>query len=74
MADSRVEHADGCDLDFTAEVTSDAELPPGSGGVQQALQRVEDAPSYDADGCDLDFGSGALTEDAELPVSTGGVA
>ena len=74
MAEFRAEHADGCDVDFTTDVTSDAELPPAAGGVQKTPERAGSATPADADGCDLDFAGGTLTDDAELPVTTGGVA
>ena len=67
----RIEQADGCDLDFTEDLTGDADLPPASGGVQQAARGVI---HNDADGCDLDFTTGETTADAELPPATGGVA
>ncbi len=41
MAESHAEHTDGCDLDFTADATSDAELPPASGGVQRGVESRE---------------------------------
>lgn len=74
MTESHAEHTDGCDLDFTADVTRDADLPPASGGVQRALESRESAAPDDADGCELDFATAVLTHDAELPVTTGGVA
>ena len=67
-----VEHTDGCDLDFKQDPTSDADLPPASGGVQQAARATPGAARDDADGCDLDY-TGSPTTDEELPIATGGV-
>ena len=69
-----VDHADGCDLDFMQDPTSDADLPPASGGVQQTARGMPGAVRDDADGCDVDFKAGSPTTDEELPIATGGVA
>jgi len=66
--------ADGCDLDFQSDPTSDADLPPASGGVQQAAAGTQGADHDHADGCKLDFDDGEPTKDEELPVAVGGVA
>jgi hypothetical protein len=65
---------DGCDLDFQDDPTSDADLPPASGGVQQAATGTQGADHEHADGCELDFDDGAPTKDEELPGAAGGVA
>ena len=67
------EDTDGCDLDFEVEPTSDADLPPASGGVQQAAKSAR-KPHDHTDGCDLDFDDDAVTKDEELPAATGGIA
>ena len=72
----RHEDADGCDIDFTEDPTGDAELPPASGGVQQAAARAGEthAHAHDDDGCDVDFADAMPTKDEELPAAAGGVA
>ena len=71
----RSEDADGCDLDFQDDPTSDADLPPASGGVQQVATGGTQGADHDhADGCELDFDDAAPTKDEELPVAVGGVA
>ena len=67
------EDTDGCDLDFQDEPTADADLPPASGGVQQAATSAQD-PYDHTDGCDLGFDDDAVTKDEELPAATGGIA
>ena len=42
-------------------------------GVVSRMQPMADSESQ-IDACDVDFSQGALTEDAELPPSKGGVA
>lgn len=54
------------------ETTSDAELPPATGGIETAREEQLDGED-DADGCELDFTAAEQTGDEELPVAVGGV-
>jgi hypothetical protein len=53
------------------EATSDAELPPASGGVETAQEEAQDGED-DVDGCSLDFTAAEQTDDKELPAAVGG--
>jgi len=55
------------------ETTSDEELPPASGGILQTAAEAVLEDEDDVDGCALDFAAAEQTEDAELPVTVGGV-
>jgi hypothetical protein len=62
-----------CGLDHLEnDTTTDAELPPASGGVESAAAN-EAENEDDVDGCEVDFTTGALTSDKELPAATGGM-
>ena len=53
------------------EATLDEELPPASGGIESGDARQDDED--DLDGCELDFTAAEQTDDAELPVTVGGM-
>jgi hypothetical protein len=54
------------------EVTSDAELPPASGGIE-TVEEAQPDNEDDVDGCELDFTTAEQTGDEELPATVGGM-
>jgi hypothetical protein len=68
------DHLDGCLCDLKIadnDLTSDADLPPATGGVAASAAQHDEQP--DLEGCGIAATADELTPDDALPAAVGGV-